>query len=117
MLALYKKARVSENSDGSATLRSKQILKSHSRRFSVDVLNEMRQIKEDALKIMKDRIWIERVIQNVELRCYWFAVIECVRKAMLVGMTVLIQQGSYQQLIVGAVISTFMLTLVAYLVP
>ena len=66
---------------------------------------------------MKDRVWIERVIQNVELNCYWFEVIECLRKAMLVGMTVLIQQGSYYQLIVGAVISTFMLTVVAYLLP
>ena len=62
-------------------------------------------------------MWIERVIQNVELKCYWFEVIECLRKAMLVGMTVLIQQGSYQQLIVGAVISTFMLAVVAYFVP
>ena len=103
--------------DGAKTLRSAQILRSHSRRFSVEVLSEMRRIKAEALAILKDRVWIERVIQNVELNCYWFEVIECLRKAMLVGMTVLIQQGSYYQLIVGAVISTFMLTVVAYLLP
>ena len=78
----------------------------------------MRAIKEYVFRhVLKDRIWIERVIQKVELKCYWFEVIECVRKAILVGMTVLIQQGSYAQLIVGAVISTFMLTVVAHLLP
>ena len=118
-IALYAKVRDEKaKTDGAKTLRTARILRSHSRRFSVEVLSEMRAIKEDVFRhVLKDRIWIERVIQKVELKCYWFEVIECVRKAMLVGMTVLIQQGSYAQLIVGAVISTFMLTVVAHLLP
>jgi len=46
-----------------------------------------------------------------------FEVVECARKIFLVGLTVLYKQGSFEQLVLGAAGTTFLLTFFARLSP
>ena len=43
--------------------------------------------------------------------------VECARKVLLVGISVLIDQGSYEQLVIGAAIAAAMLTVPAAQIP
>merc|ERR1712087_395602 len=81
------------------------------------VQREQTAAKEAVLASLPDREWIERRLQHFDLRVFWYEPVELVRKALLVGLSVLVPQGTFWQLIVGAAIATFLLTILTSLKP
>ena len=45
-----------------------------------------------------------KLITGYELRCFWFEVFECVRKIVLIGVPILFEEGSTEQLFAAVVI-------------
>ena len=65
---------------------------------------ELERESEAAMEALFDRGWIRKMVRHVDVRVFWFELVECARKVLLVGITQLIDQGSYEQLVVGVAI-------------
>ena len=54
---------------------------------------------EPAAGQAQDLVWVEQLlkIHHYKNSCFYFEVIECARKATLVGLTTLAAQGTYEQ--------------------
>jgi len=62
------------------------------------------------IKSLKHPRSLTEALEHYELRCYWYEVVECLRKVLMAGViTVLVPVGSYEQLVVGTIIGVILL--------
>jgi len=72
---------------------------------------------EKALTELRDPVFIERSIRLYRTRYAYYDVIELTRKVGIVGMVVLIRQGEYLQLVIGATLAGITLALISWSRP
>ena len=79
---------------------------------------EHEDAKEEILVFaIRDRRWIEGRLKHYDLRRAWFDLVEIGRKLLLIGFSVLLEQGSMGQLVAGCLLASAMLAITALLRP
>jgi hypothetical protein len=79
---------------------------------------ELRRIAAKT-KVIKRRlpVAVKKLTDGYEHRAYWFEVLECVRKIMLVGLPVVFRPGSSEQRFLGLLICFFTAAAYAFFTP
>jgi len=60
------------------------------------------EARKRALQVLP--LYFKKIIGPYELRVYWFEVVECIRKVLLVGLPVFFRPGTPEQLVLGLII-------------
>ena len=65
---------------------------------SIEAKNSVRRMerKMEKLKEKLDPISV-KLTAGYEMRCYWFEIFECLRKIVLIGVPILLEAGSTEQ--------------------
>ena len=67
-----------------------------------------------------DRAWIRRRLANYRFEYFWYDVVETCRKVLVIGLVQVFfpsSKGLTQQLLIGMMLTSAMLTILAYMVP
>ena len=76
--------------------------------------------KELAGRMIRDRAWISRRLNDYRYEYYWYDVLETCRKVLVIGLVQVFFPSSkelMEQLLIGMMLTSMMLTILTYMTP